>query len=59
MIIRTLSITHMAQSVFLLGSLAFGDLGENETSHLCLLPWLQRKVLRKGRTLFQAPGSMR
>lgn len=34
----TLSITHMVQPVFLLGSLASGDLGEKETrSHLCLV----------------------
>lgn len=31
MFMRTLSVTHMAQPVFLLGSLAFGNLCENET----------------------------
>lgn len=35
MIIRTLSTTHTAQSVFLLGSLAPGDLGENEATSAC------------------------
>lgn len=52
MIMGTLSITHMVQPVFLLGSLASGDLGEKETrSHLCLFPWFQRKVLMRGRMM--------
>lgn len=57
MIMGTLSITHMVQPVFLLGSLASGDLGEKETrSHLCLFPWFQRKVLMRGRTMCRTPG---
>lgn len=52
MIMGTLSITYMVQPVFLLGSLASGDLGENERrSHLFLFPWFQRKVLMRGRTM--------